>query len=96
MTLPTPQVQAAQIAEHWLSHVVGRYLPERLPIGALVRAIASALAQCEQETREQDIQKIIALSKQTRPCDCACVDIGVGNLHEPQCGWLRAEEAGEG
>lgn len=58
MTLPTPQQQAAQIAEQWLSHVVGRYIPERLPVGAWVSAIASALTQREQATREQTLRDV--------------------------------------
>ena|SRR3990167_3001844 len=59
----------------------------------LKRDITTALAESRREGKCEGFGEAAEMMKARKGCNCACVDIGVGNLHEPTCGLISPEEA---
>ena len=59
----------------------------------IVNAITTALAEARQAGKREGLEEAAELMKARKGCNCACVDIGVGDLHEPTCGLISPEEA---
>lgn len=51
--------------------------------------LEAILLRVEAETIERCAKAVKGMKKE---CTCACVDIGVGNLHEPTCGLPNLNE----